>query len=170
LSKLKAVLNIMASVKLSRYKNLIILYALYTVFWFVLIAILGSFFFPEGSPVSLTRFIPINDALIELAIVFVLILPISGLIGTIIGGYVISPLIMVLHKGFYRSKKYYGIQYEIDLKKINLLSFGFYPVLMAINLSFMFTTPEVIASILEADVISEFDIVAFKRLWDNLYK
>ncbi len=148
----------MASVKLSRYKNLIILYALYIVFWVVLIAILKIVFFPEGSPIALTRFIPINDALIELVIVFVIILPISGVLGIIIGGYVISPIIMVLHKGFYRSKKYYGIQYETDSKRISLLSFGFYPVLMAINLSFMFLTPEVIASILETSVISEFDI------------
>jgi len=148
----------MARVKLSRYKNLIILYALYIVFWFVLIAILRILFFPEGAPFALTRFIPISDALIEVAIVFVLILPISGLIGTIVGGYVISPIIIVLHKGFFRSKKYYGIQYETDSKRINLLSFGFYPVLMAINLSFMFITPEVVVNILEADVISEFDI------------
>ena len=147
----------MASVKLSRYKNLIILYTLYIVFWVVLIAIL-RIFFPEGSPIALTRFIPINDALIELVIVFVIILPISGVLGIIIGGYVISPIIMVLHKGFFRSKKYYGIQYETDSKRMSLLSFGFYPVLMAINLSFMFLTPEVIANILETSVISEFDI------------
>ncbi len=72
----------MANVKLSRYKNFIILYALYIVFWFALIAVLRFLFFPEGSPIALTRFIPFNDALIELAIVFVLIIPISGLIGT----------------------------------------------------------------------------------------
>jgi hypothetical protein len=28
--------------------------------------------FPEGTPIALTRFIPINDSLIEIAIVFVL--------------------------------------------------------------------------------------------------
>ncbi len=106
----------MASGKLSRYKNLIILYALYIIFWFVLIAILRIFFFPEGAPFALTRFIPISDALIEIAIVFVLILPISGLIGTIVGGYVISPLIMVFYKGLFMSKKYYCIQYETDSK------------------------------------------------------
>ncbi len=75
---------------------------------------------------------------------------------------------MVLHKGFFKSKKYYGIQYETDSKRINLLSFGFYPVLMAINLSFMLLTPEVIASVLETNVISEFDIILKIPLFTRL--
>ncbi|MFW9952237.1 MAG: hypothetical protein ACFFKA_19120, partial [Candidatus Thorarchaeota archaeon] len=50
------------------------------------------------------------------------------------------------------------IQYEVEDKKINLLSSGFYPVLMAINLSFIFLTPEIISMILEADLITEFAI------------
>jgi hypothetical protein len=112
--------------------------------------------FPEGTPIALTNFIPVDDVLVELVLVFVIFLPISGIIGALLGGYILSPLIMILHKFLYRSKKYYGIQYESEDKKIRLLSSGFYPVLMAVNLSFIFLTPEIISTILEADVISNF--------------
>ena len=112
--------------------------------------------FPEGTPIALTQFIPVDDVMVELIFVFIILLPISGLIGTLLGGYILSPIIMVLHKIFYKSKKFYGIQYESEDKKVSLLKSGFYPVLMAVNLSFIFLTPEIISAILEADVINEF--------------
>jgi len=145
----------MSNNKLSRYKNLLISYVLYIIFWFVLTYILRNILFPDGTPVALTRFIPVDDALIELIMVFVLILPISGIIGTFLGGYILSPLIMVFHKSFYRSSKFYGIQSESNNKKVKLLSPSIYPVLMAINLSFYFLTPEIISVILDANVISD---------------
>lgn len=115
--------------------------------------------FPDGTPVALTRFIPVDDALVELIMVFVLILPISGVIGTILGGYIISPIIMVFHKSFYRSSKFYGIQSELNSKKVKLLTPSIYAVLMAINLSFYFLTPEIISVILDSNVISDLTIV-----------
>lgn len=148
----------MSSAKTSRYRNLIILYIFYIVFWIILTSIMRGVIIPEGTPIALTKFIPVDDVLTELFLVFVIILPISGIIGTLLGGYILSPLIMILHKLFYRSKKYYGIQYESEDKKISLLSSGFYPVLMAVNLSFIFLTPEIISAILEADVISNFAV------------
>lgn len=114
--------------------------------------------FPDGTSVALTRFIPVDDVLIELILIFILILPLSGIIGTLLGGYILSPIIMGLHKFFYRSSKFYGIQSETSSKKVKLLSSGFYPVLMAINLSFIFLTPEILTVILEADVISDFTV------------
>jgi hypothetical protein len=117
---------------------------------------MGAIIFPEGTPIALTRFIPVDDVLVELFLVFVILIPISGIIGTLLGGYVLSPIIMSLHKFFYRSKKYYGIQHESEDKKISLLSSGFYPVLMAVNLSFIFLTPEIISGILESDIIANF--------------
>jgi len=149
----------MAKGKISRYRNLIILYFFYTIFWIILASIMRAIIFPEGTPIALTKFIPVDDVLTELVLVFVILIPISGIIGAFLGGYVLSPLIMILHKLFYRSKKYYGIQYESEDKKISLLSSGFYPVLMAVNLSFIFLTPEIISGILEADVTANFEIV-----------
>ena len=149
----------MSKSKSLKYKNLLIYYVLYIIFWFILTSILRSVIFPYGTPVALTRFIPVDDVLIELILVFVLILPLSGIIGTFLGGYILSPIIMVLHKSFYRSSKFYGIQSEPNNKKVKLLSSGFYPVLMAINLSFIFLTPEIISAILDTNVISDLTIV-----------
>ncbi|MHA1459570.1 MAG: hypothetical protein ACTSQR_07920, partial [Promethearchaeota archaeon] len=108
--------------------------------------------------VALTNFIPVDDVLTELILVFVLILPISGIIGTFLGGYILSPIIMVFHKSFYRSSKFYGIQSESNGEKVKLLSSSIYPVLMAINLSFYFLTPEIISIILDANVISDLTV------------
>ena len=149
----------MSSAKTSRYRNLIIIYILYIIFWLILASIMRAIIFPEGTPIALTNFIPVDDVLVEVVLVFVILIPISGIIGTLLGGYILSPLIMILHKLFYRSKKYYGIQYESEDKKISLLSSGLYPVLMAVNLSFIFLTPELISGILEADVIANFAVV-----------
>ncbi|NVM16765.1 MAG: hypothetical protein HWN80_03555 [Candidatus Lokiarchaeota archaeon] len=146
----------MSTKKKSRYRNLIILYVFYIIFWFILSAIMRVIIFPEVTPIALTRFIPVEDVLAELVLVFVVLIPISGIIGALLGGYILSPIIMVLHKFFYRSNKFYGIQYESEDKKVSLIKSGFYPVLMAVNLSFIFLTPEIISAILEADVITEF--------------
>ena len=109
---------------------------------------------------ALTRFIPINDLFLELGLIFVVILPLSGIIGLIIGGYIISPLILYLHKKIYRSKRYYGIQRESSSDKSKLLSKGFFPVLMAINFSSIFLTPTVVKFIISANLIIEFDVVS----------
>lgn len=111
--------------------------------------------FPEGTPKAVNQFIPVDDVLAELVFVFLVFIPLSGIIGVLLGGYFLSPIIMILHKFFYRSKKFYGIQYESEDKKFSLLKSGFYPVLMAVNLSFIFLTPEIISSILGADVVNE---------------
>ena len=150
----------MAKTKIASYRNLIIIYFLYVIFWIILTSIMKAIIFPVGIPIALTRFIPVDDALAELVLIFVILIPISGIIGALLGGYILSPIIMILHKFFYRSKKYYGIQYESEEKKISLLSSGFYPILMAVNLSFIFLTPEIISGILEADVISSFAITS----------
>lgn len=148
----------MSNKKKPRYRNLIILYVLYILFWFILNAVMRAIIFPSGTPKALIQFIPVDDVLAELVLVFLVFIPISGIIGVLLGGYILSPIIMVLHKFLYRSKKFYGIQYESEDKKFNLLKSGFYPVLMAVNLSFIFLTPEIISSILEADVITEIAI------------
>jgi len=143
----------------SKFRNFITLYLLYIIFWIIIIVILRELYKP-AVPMALTRFIPLNDLLLELGLIFIIILPLSGVIGLIIGGYIISPLILYLHKKIYRSKMHYGIQSELSADKTKLLSKGFFPVLMAINFSSIFLTPTIVQFILSADVIIEFDVVS----------
>ncbi len=141
-----------------RYRNLIILYVLYIVFWLILYASMSAFIFPEGPPKAVIQFFPVEDVLSILVIGFLVLIPFSGIIGALLGGYILPPIIMILHKFFYGSKKYYGIQHESREQKVHLLKSGFYPVILAVNLSFIFLTPEIISTILEADVITEIAI------------
>jgi hypothetical protein len=144
---------------ISKYKKLIILFFVYIVFWIIIINILEILFRP-AIPIALTRFLPLNDILLELAIIFIIILPLSALIGLLIGGYLISPIILYLHKKLYGSRKHYGIQLEQRSETILLFSQSLFPVLMAINLSSLFATPTVVNFILSTDVTNTFDNVA----------
>ena len=140
-----------------KYRKLIMLFFIYIIFWIVIISILEILFKPV-IPITLTRFVPLNDVLLELGIIFIIILPLSALVGLFIGGYLISPIILYLHKKFYGSKMHYGIQQEQRTEK--LFSQSFFPVLMAINLSSIFLTPTVVQFILSADVANTFDNVS----------
>jgi len=116
-----------------------------------MISVLEVLFRPE-IPIALTRILPLDDALLELGIIFIIILPLSPLIGLIIGGYLISPIIIYLHKKFYGSKMHYGIQLEPRSEKIKLFSQSFFPILMAINLSSILFTPPIVQLILSNDI------------------
>ncbi|MFX1378588.1 MAG: hypothetical protein ACFFA4_05805 [Promethearchaeota archaeon] len=117
-------------------------------------------FFRPAIPIDLSRFIPLDDVLLELGFIFIIILPLSALIGLLIGGYLISPIILFLHKKFFGSRMHYGIQLEKRNEKILLFSQGFFPVLMAINLSSILFTPNIVEFILSADITNIFDNVS----------
>ncbi len=145
--------------KISMYKNQIILYIGYIVFWIVIISILETLFRPVD-PIDLSRFVPIDDVLLELGIIFVIVLPLSALIGLLIGGYLISPIVLFLHKKLYGSSMFYGIQAEERSEKLLLFSQSFFPVLMAINLSSLLFTPTIVEFILSADITNIFETVS----------
>jgi hypothetical protein len=144
---------------ISRYKILITVFLLYIIFWIIIISVLEIIFKPT-LPLALTRFIPLDDVLLELGVIFIIILPLSSLAGLVIGGYLIAPFILILHKKIYGSKMYYGIQIEQRLEKIKLFSLSFFPILMAINLASMLFTPTIVNIILTSDVTNVFDGVS----------
>ncbi|MFX0040354.1 MAG: hypothetical protein ACFFCY_07405 [Promethearchaeota archaeon] len=143
----------------SKYKKLIVLFIVYIVFWIIIVSILEILFRPS-IPIALSRFVPLNDILLELGFIFIIVLPLSALVGLLIGGYLISPIIIYLHKKLYGSKMYYGIQFEQRTEKLSLFSKSFFPVLMAINLSSILFTPTIVEIILAADVTNIFEDVS----------
>lgn len=143
--------------RISKYRNLLILYIFYIIFWIIIISILKVLFKPVV-PIALTRFLPLDDILLELGFIFIIILPLSALIGLIIGGYVITPIILYIHKRIYGSKMYYGIQVEQKSEKLKLFSKSIFLVLMAINLSSIFLTPTVLRFILSTDAFTAFNV------------
>ena len=98
--------------------------------------------------------------LLELGIIFVISLPLSSLIGLIVGGYLITPLILYLHKKIYGSKMHYGVQNARSVDKTKMFSKAFFPVLMAINLSSMFLTPVIISFLLDSALVSAIEGVS----------
>ncbi|MFX0181073.1 MAG: hypothetical protein ACFE78_12855 [Candidatus Hodarchaeota archaeon] len=139
--------------RFAKYRNLIIVYIIYAIFWIILTTVLNNRI-AEIRNISLTRFIPINNLPIELALIFILILPLSGLLGLFIGGYILSPIIMFIHKKFIGSKMFYGVQKKSVLRSEKIFSRGFFPILMAINLSSIFITPTIFNKVLEADIVN----------------
>ena len=54
--------------------------------------------FPDGTPNALIENIPVDDGITVMVIIFLVLIPISGIIGALLGGNVLSPIIMILHK------------------------------------------------------------------------
>jgi hypothetical protein len=133
------------------YRNLMITYAFYVIFWIVLVSILRDLIRSE-TVIGLTPLIPLNDVLIELALLFTLIIPLSGIFGVVIGGYLLSPIILYLHKKLSGKKWEYGIQPGRIGKRRRLFTRGFFAILMAINLSSLFLTPEIVTRVLTNDI------------------
>lgn len=143
--------------KISKYQNFIIIYLLYNAFWLILTSLLQLIFQPT-IPISYARVVPfLNNILLELLFIFLLVFPLSGLFGVIIGDIVITPIILIIHKRIYRDKMFYGIQKNLGSDKLKLFSRGFFPMLMAINLASLLLTPEIATFLLEVDIILEFE-------------
>ncbi|MHA2392135.1 MAG: hypothetical protein ACXAEX_09190 [Promethearchaeota archaeon] len=142
-----------------KYRTLLIIFTLYCIFWIVIAATLRE----ESNtvdPLGLSRIVPVDDAPVELALIFTFYLPISSVFGVIFGGYCISPIVLFFHKKIYGFKMHYGIQYEKSSDRTKLISRAPFPVLMAINIASMFLTPVIIEFILNADLANEIDSVA----------
>ncbi len=85
-----------------------------------------------------------------------MILPLSSILGVLIGGYVFAPILLFTHKRIFGSKVEYGI-YNKDFKGFKFFSEGIFSALMAINLSLLLTTRWVISLSVGSDPDSFLD-------------
>ena len=113
----------------------------------ILISIFG---FYNISPNKITTFIPFQNQYFEFVTIFITI-PFSATIGALIGGYLISPIYLFIHKSI-NPKMVYYIKEPIDTRKFNQIFQGFYPALLAFNLNSMIIQvyPSVVHSILNS--------------------
>jgi hypothetical protein len=70
--------------------------------------------------------IPSNDQYIEIALIFLVFSPISALIGGLVGGYVLAPAFLFIHKYILGSKMLYGIQDRPQPQTFNKVMRGYY--------------------------------------------
>lgn len=124
----------MVSDLFSRYKKALIIVGLYVVLFLGL-----TLYFRTSEtfqdPFDLTPLIPSDDLYIEVALIFLVIAPISALIGGVAGGYFLAPALLFIHKHILGSKLLYGIQERPQPQMFKKISRGYYPALFAININ-----------------------------------
>ncbi|MBD3197695.1 MAG: hypothetical protein GF317_21765, partial [Candidatus Lokiarchaeota archaeon] len=121
-----------------RYKSPLIVFAVIIVM-VLIISVILSIFLPTG----FLNFSPIDNA--GFNIFFLLLIAIiSSLIGAVLPGYILAPLILLLHKYTIGFKMDYGIQTRKKSEKFSDLFKGFFPSLMAINFALALSNNEVI--------------------------
>ena len=138
----------------SRYRNAVIIVVLYvTVFLGLTIYFRTSETFQD--PFDLTPLIPSDDLYLEVALIFLVIAPVSALIGGIVGGYVLAPAFLFIHKHILGAKLLYGIQERPRPQMFKKISRGYYPALFAININsiILFSAQGVLNLILNPDIV-----------------
>jgi len=136
----------------SKYSKSIIIYIFYCIF-IIILSIALSKFLPG---LNLSYFIPLSDIGIEIGLIFIVFLPLSSILGVLIGGYVFAPILLFTHKKIFGFKVEYGI-YTKDFEGFKFFSEGLFSALMAINLSLLLTTRWIISLSVGSDPDSYID-------------
>jgi len=136
-----------------KYIKPFILFLFYEIFWIAL-AFSLTYFFPTTFSFSLSPLIPTNSIISELLIIFILYIPFGGLLGYMVGGYILAPIFLFVHKKVFGSDLVYGIQEKTKIRSINIFYKSFFPIMLSINLTFMILTPDLNDFILSSEFIS----------------
>lgn len=127
---------------ITKYKRALLYFLIYCIFW-IGISIALSLFTPSGD--DLTNLLPFRDVGIETALVAIILLPLSSIIGLFIGGYLFSPIFLYVHKKIFKKKAEYGIYNRPEFHKFKYFSQGLFSALMAINFSLFLLIPEIVS-------------------------
>jgi len=133
-----------------------------------LIAALVIYGLIYGQGFDASPLIPFTNVFHEIMFVFIVI-PISSTIGTIIGGYALAPIFLLFHKIIYR-KAIYGIQETNPAKTFQRIFQGYYPGLLAFNISsiILFLAPMIRNKLLTPGMLEEAPLV-FQYIFENLF-
>ena len=140
---------------ISKYRRaLIIIFAYYV----LLLVIFSYFSLSETYSNPLTYFsplIPSDNQYVEVALILLVFAPISALTGGMIGGYLLAPVFLFIHKNIIGSKMLYGIQNRPQPQTFKKMMRGYYPALLAINISsiILFSAPWVLDLILNKELM-----------------
>lgn len=137
----------------TKYLKPLLLFLIYEIFWIMVASVVNSFF-PATLAFSLSPFIPTDAIIIELLFIFTILIPLGGLLGYIMGGYILAPFFLYIHKKVFGSKFIYAIQEKQEVRSINIFYKSFFPILLSINITFMMLSPEVMQVILSSEFLS----------------
>ncbi len=150
--------------KTSKYKRSIIIFCIYCVFWIALSIAISRIL---GFGQNLSPLIPFSDAGMEVGLISILLLPLSSIIGMLVGGYLFSPIFLYLHAKTFRNRYEYGIYIKPEYKKFKFTSQGLFSALMTINISLLLLNLDTVRFVLgdfsinPEDLTSNEYIVAF---------
>jgi len=144
--------------KISQYKVPIILFFSFAVIN-ILIFVARDIIVPAGASQDASHLIPFTGAL-ETNLMALVIWPIMALLGGLIG-LILTPVLIWVHKLVFGRNLRYGIEEVYKSEKYKRTFIGFFPSLMAINLSLMLSNKIGIQSILISE--SMFDIPLMRQ-------
>ncbi|TXT59141.1 MAG: membrane protein of unknown function [Promethearchaeota archaeon] len=150
-----------------KYFKPFILFLIYEVFWIVF-AFFLEYYFSATFAFSLSPFIPTDSIITELLLVFTLFIPFGGLIGYMIGGYILGPIFLYIHKKIFGTDLIYAIQEKKEVQSISIFYKSFFPIMLAINLTFMMISPDLINFILSSEFLSITSSIAGESLQKSL--
>jgi len=138
-----------------KYRKALIIIFLYYV---LLLGIFSYFSLSEtySNPgLYFSPLIPSNNQYVEVALILLVFAPISALVGGMIGGYLLAPVFLFIHKNILGSKMLYGIQNRPQPQTFKKMMRGYYPALLAINISsiILFSAPWVLDLILNKELM-----------------
>lgn len=117
--------------------------------FFILLSVI-LFTLPEAPQIS--PFIPGENEGIELFIMAVVAWPLIAIIGIFIGGYIISPIFLLIHKKLIGRKMVFGLQNIPESSKFTNTFRGFFPSLMALTLIVSYLLrPDILEMIVPTD-------------------
>jgi hypothetical protein len=120
-----------------------------------LVALLVIYGLIYGQKFDASPLIPSKNVFHEIMFVFIII-PITSTMGAILGGYTLTPIFLFIHKTIYQ-KAIYGIQEMNQAKNFKRTFQGYYPGLLAFNISsiILFLAPNIKQQVLTPSMIQE---------------
>ncbi|MBD3353020.1 MAG: hypothetical protein GF364_16185 [Candidatus Lokiarchaeota archaeon] len=117
------------------------LYIFYNIFLIVLIML--AFLLAQGGELTGRDFspiVPFEELPVEILIIFLVIAPLSSFLGSIIFGYILSPIFLIVHRIFKKSKNKYGIDERPEAEHSKSVLQAIFPAILAINFALMVST------------------------------
>lgn len=143
---------------IARYKKPLIIILSYYVLVLLLLSYASSSVELErlfDSRKYLTALIPFYNRWTQLALIFLVFAPISSLIGALMGGYFLGPVLLFTRKIILGSKIFCGIQERPQPPTFDKISRAYFPALMALSINFivLFSAPQIFELIVNKEAM-----------------
>jgi len=105
---------------------------------------------------------------VQVELILLVIVPVSALIGGLVGGYLLAPIFLFIHKKIFGLKLFYWIQDRPRSQTFRTMIRGYFPALLAININsiILFSAPWILELILNEEFLER---ALTDGVYSNLY-